>query len=70
MDILKRVRCSNEHDLRQVKGRGQEMIGKLVVLSRVENFKEGRTRVTSVTLPHLVDLIEKEHWVVGLDFLE
>ena len=46
------------------------MISKLVVLGRVEDFKQRSARITPCIFTHLVDLIKEEHGVISSNLLQ
>ena len=62
-DGIDRVRGRDENDLTEVKGDVEVAIGKVVILSRVENFEESTRGVTAEVVSDLVDLVEHENGV-------
>ncbi len=60
----------DEHDLRQIKGQVHVVIGKGVVLFRIQHLQQGRRGIAPVIFAHLVDFIEHKHRVIGLHRLE
>ncbi len=60
-----RVGGGDEHDLRQVVGDLEVVIGEGVVLLGVEDLEQGRRRVAPEVGRHLVDLVQQEDGVDG-----
>jgi len=56
----------DENHLRQIERHIQVMIGKRIVLLRIQHLEQRRGRIAAEITAELVDLVEHEHGVVGL----
>ena len=67
---FKGVCGANEHYLGEIDRNADVVITEGAVLRGIQNLKQSMFRVTFVTLADLLDLIQKDDWVVRLCFDE
>lgn len=71
MDRVQGVGSGYEHNFGEVEWGSQEMVGELLVLTWVKHFEHGCSWVAAPRVSsQLVDLIEQEYRIIGLDFDE
>ena len=57
------VRGCNKHHIRQIEINLEVVIGKRMVLFRIEHFQQCRCRITAEISRHFVNFIEQEQWI-------
>ena len=64
-DRIDQIRRRDEHHFGQIERHAQIVIGKGVVLFRVEHLQQGGRRVAAKIHPDLVDFVQHEHRIAG-----
>src|SRR5215471_6325552 len=63
MDWLKPIGRGNEEDAGKVERQIQIVVGESIVLSRVQDFQQGRGRVTAKIGADFVQFVEEDDWI-------
>ena len=67
MDRVEPVGRGDEQDVRKIEGQVEVVVGKGVVLLRVEDFEQRGGGIAAKIRAYLVDFIQQNHRVVALD---